>query len=332
LTIRSATLGSSRLSGNTGIGFSWKTGTTANVKGIRILACTTPSDSTACVAPAGASFGSSSLSSVGGQLSPTWTYTVNSANDIILTKAAGDSLTAGVTETVNLASFVNPNTFGTFFFRVITYSTTTAANVDSVDFGAIAVSTARTLTPQVDVAEALTFRVANTITACDGSSETHSADPNDAASDLVTLSPNPMTISGTSSGTAQFCATTNSQFGYAITYADWGSNSYDGHKGFWNGSHEFNPGGISAFTSTPGTEQFGFKVAMTSGSGSGTVTAPYNAATYNYDDSGLPVQLASTSAPSLANIYTISYVANVSAITPGGTYRAHQMFVCTATF
>lgn len=331
LTIRSATLGSSRPSGNTNIAFSWKTGTTATVRGIRILACTTPSDSTACVAPAGASFGSSSLSGVGGQLSPTWAYTINSANDVILTKAGGDPLTAGVTETVSLANFINPSTIGTYFFRVITYSTTTAANVDSVDFGAIAVSTAHTLTEQVDVAEALIFRVANTISACDSVSETNILDPNDSASDLVTLSPNPMTIAGTSTGTAQFCASTNAQNGYVITYADWGTHSYDAHAGFWNGSHEFNPGGILAFTSTPGTEQFGLRVAV-AGPGSGTVTAPYNAATYSYNDSGSPVQLASTSASTLANIYTISYAANVSVTTPGGTYRAHQMFVCTATF
>jgi len=118
------------------------------------------------------------------------------------------------------------------------------------------------LTEQVDVAEALIFRVANTISACDSVSETNILDPNDSASDLVTLSPNPMTIAGTSTGTAQFCASTNAQNGYVITYADWGTHSYDAHAGFWNGSHEFNPGGILAFTSTPGTEQFGLRVAV----------------------------------------------------------------------
>jgi hypothetical protein len=332
LPVRSATLDDSR-PGDPNVHFSWNSTTASTIKAVRIQLCTDGLKNTACTTPTGADLSTSTLSATGGQLGVTgWAITtVVSAHEILITNATGAVTTIGGTSTLDLANFTNPTSIGTFFFRISTYTTTVAAPGDSVGYGAIADSTARSLTETVDVAESLIFRVANTITTCDGTSETNIADPNDAASDLVTLSPNPMTTSGASTGTAQFCASTNAEHGYSITYADWGSNSYDGHKGFWNGSHQFNPGGISAFTSTPGTEQFGFKVGVT-GAGAGSVTAPYNAATYNYNDSGSAVQLASASASTVANIYTISYLANVSATTPGGTYRAHQMFVITATY
>jgi hypothetical protein len=332
LPVRSATLDDSR-PGDPNVHFSWNSSTASLIKGIRIQVCTDGLANTACTTPTGSDLTPATLTSTGGQLGASaWAITtVVSAHEILITNATGASTTIGGTSTLDLGNFVNPTSIGTFFFRISTYTTTAALPGDSVSYGAIGTSTNRSLTVTGDVAESLVFRVANAISVCDGASETNIADPNDAASDLVTLSPNPMTTSGASIGTAQFCASTNAQHGYAITYADWGSNSYDGHKGFWNGSHQFNPGGISAFTSTPGTEQFGFKVGV-AGSGSGTVTAPYNAATYNYNDSGSAVQLASASVSTIANIYTVSYLANVSATTPGGTYRAHQMFVITATF
>jgi hypothetical protein len=332
LPVRSATLDDSR-PGDPNVHFSWNSSSASIIKGIRIQVCTDGLANTACVTPTGADLSPSTLTATGGQLGVSgWAITsVLSDHEILITNATGAATTIGGTSTLDLGNFVNPTSIGTFFFRISTYTTTVAAPGDSVGYGAIGTSTNRSLTVTADVAESLVFRVANTISVCDGTSETNIADPNDTTSDLVTLSPNPMTTSGASTGTAQFCASTNAEHGYSITYADWGTNSYDAHAGFWNGSHQFNPGGISAFTSTPGSEQFGFKVGV-AGSGSGTVTAPYNASTYNYNDSGSAVQLASATASTIANIYTVSYLANVSATTPGGTYRAHQMFVITATF
>jgi len=297
------------------------------------MVCTDGLKNTACTGPTGADLTPVTLTNTSGELGFSgWSISsVVSNHEILITKSAGAATTIGGTSALDLGNFVNPTSIGTFFFRISTYTTTAAAPADSVSYGAIASSTNRSLTVTSGVAESLVFRVANTISVCDGISETHAADPNDGASDLVTLSPNPITTSGASTGTAQFCVVTNAPNGYAVTYADWGTHSYDAHAGFWNGSHEFNPGGISAFTNAPGTEQFGFKVGV-AGAGSGTVTAPYNAATYNYNDSGSAVQIASASASSAANIFTLSYLANVSGVTPGGTYRAHQMFVVTATF
>jgi len=208
--------------------------------------------------------------------------------------------------------------------------TETAGPVDH-DFGSMDVSTAKAITVTADVGEAMIFRVANSISICDGSNEVNTPDPNDAAADLVTLSPNPMTTSSTSTGTAQFCVVSNAQNGYIVTYADWGVNSYIGHAGFWNGSHEF-PAPRSATVATPGVEEVGFNVSQ-AGLGTGVATGPYASATlFSYNDTGTPTTLASAAAATVANIFTLHYSADVSATTPGGTYRAQQMFVCTATF
>jgi hypothetical protein len=329
---RSATLDDSR-PGDPNVHLSWNSTSVSTIKAIRIQVCTDGLKNVACTGPTGADLTPVTLTNTSGELGFSgWSITsVISAHEILITNTTGAATTIGGTSALDLGNFVNPTSIGTFFFRISTYTTTAAAPADSVSYGAIASSTNRSVTVTSEVNDALIFRVANTITSCDGTSETNIPDPNDAASDLVNLSPDPASANTTSTGTAQFCVVTNAPNGYVVTYADWGANSYDGHAGFWNGSHEFNPGGISAFTSTPGVEQFGFKVSV-AGAGSGTVTAPYNASTYNYNDSGSAVQIASASASSAANIFTVSYVANITSITPGGTYRAHQMFVVTATF
>ena len=98
----------------------------------------------------------------------------------------------------------------------------------------------------------------------------------------------------------------------------------------------------STGTSIVGTEQFGINlVANTSPStfgtnpdngsfGFGTVASNYNT-TNNYRYiSGETI--ASAPKSSGATIYTISYIVNVSSVTPGGDYSSNQSIVCTATY
>lgn len=62
----------------------------------------------------------------------------------------------------------------------------------------------------------------------------------------------------------------------------------------------------------------------------GTVSAAYNTVNsfkYNSTDT-----IASSVSSSSYTIYTISYIANISAVTPGGTYSTGQSIVATATF
>lgn len=111
------------------------------------------------------------------------------------------------------------------------------------------------------------------------------------------------------------------------------------------GSHQ-----IAAMSSTgasqPGTEQFGINlVANTSPSSFGTNpsngTAPNNfgfgGATPNY---GTTNQFRYVAGESVAQApkssgktdYTISYIVNVTSLTPGGTYKSNQTIIVTGTY
>jgi len=340
LPVRSATLNDSR-PGDPNVHFSWNSSTASTIKAVRIQVCTDGLANTACTAPTGASLTPATLTSTGGELGVTgWSLAHVNAHEILITNATGAATTIGGTSTLDLGNFVNPTSIGTFFFRISTYTTTVAAPGDSVSYGAIGTSTNRSITVTGDVAESLVFRVANSV-ASDCSSQTDIADPNDAASDLVTLSPNPMTMSTTSIGTAQMCATSNAQHGYTITYFDAALGGAT--KGFYNGAHEFAVS--NQFTSTIGTEQFGFNLRANTTpavgfdpDGNGLVADLTNADygtvdRFSYNDTGASTILAQKSAPNAATArYTMSYIANISATTPGGTYKAHQIFVITATF
>jgi hypothetical protein len=150
-----------------------------------------------------------------------------------------------------------------------------------------------------------------------------------------------MTMTTTSIGTAQMCATSNAQHGYTITYFDAALGGAT--KGFYNGAHEFPS--VNQFTSTQGSEQFGFNLRANTTpavgfdpDGNGLVADLTNADygttdRFSYNDTGTPTILAQKSVPNAATArYTMSYIANISSTTQGGTYKAHQVFVITATF
>jgi hypothetical protein len=118
-----------------------------------------------------------------------WSLSIVNPHEILVTNSTGATTTIGGNSTLDIAGFVGPTSIGTYFFRIMTYTTTAALPGDSVSYGAIGTSTNRSITVTGDVAESLVFRVANSV-ASDCSSQTDISDPNDAASDLVTLSPN----------------------------------------------------------------------------------------------------------------------------------------------
>lgn len=108
-----------------------------------------------------------------------------------------------------------------------------------------------------------------------------------------------------------------------------------------NGAHSITAMS-STGTSTVGTEQFGINlVANTSPSvfganpnngsfGFGAASTNYNTANNYRYVSGETI--ASAPKSSGETIYTISYIVNVSSITPGGQYSSNQSIVCTGTY
>jgi hypothetical protein len=338
LQSRSVELGSSLTNASNPIRLHWSSGTAGTVRGIRIQVCAnSPSYSVSCAAPSGG-FSASSLAGVGGSLSSGWSYS-GSGNNATLTKASGDSFFASSAASVNIAGFINPSSIATFYLRVTTYSSTGLSTGSELDFGSMAVSTIRSITGSGSAAAKLVFRVANAASVnCD--SQTDIPDPTDVTSDFVTLSPNPGSISQPSLGTAQFCVATNAHFGFVVGYHDAALGGPD--KGFWNGTHEFPVANV--FTSTPGTEQFGFNLRDNASpdfgidpDGTGLVSDLTNpnystVDRFSYNDTGSSSTLAQKGGPNISSRYTISYLANISSSTPGGLYLAHQIFTCTATF
>lgn len=153
-------------------------------------------------------------------------------------------------------------------------------------------------------------------------------------------------------GTAQFWVKAYLAEGYVV-------QSYGGPPK--NGSHSMATSATS-FSSTPGTEQFGINLAVNSIAGAmsgtplaamtnfgadptqapddpadpfgfGEVDSDYNTANsanqFKYSD-GDPIALSIRS--SSDTTFTISYLFNISPVTPAGTYIMHHSIVATATF
>jgi hypothetical protein len=318
----------------------WGTTHASNVKGVRIQVCTTATAGSTCTDPTGFDLTAATLSATGGQLGASgWSMAVVTNREVLITNASGAAVTAGGNSNVDLSNVTNPTVLGTFYFRVTLYTTVTAAPADVISYGSMATSTAHSLTPTGDVSETLIFRVANQV-ATDCASQTDVGDPNDNASDLVTLLPQTLSLSVTSVGTAQFCVATNAGGGFMVSYYDAASGGPT--KGFYNGAHEFAV--ANNFTSAVGVEQFGFNLRNNSvplvgfdpdaaGLVADLTNPQYGTVDqYSYNDTGSNSLLAAKAVPTLSARYTLSYVANISPITSAGTYKARQIFIVTATF
>lgn len=139
----------------------------------------------------------------------------------------------------------------------------------------------------------------------------------------------------TATATATFSVLNYTAYGYVVSIVGAAPNS---------GAHTMTNLATNT-ASTVGTEQFGINlVGNTSpiafGSGPvqvpdssfsfGTVDANYNTSnSYRYNSGET---IASAPKSSGQTDYTISYIANVSTTTPGGTYTGNQAIVCTGTY
>lgn len=136
----------------------------------------------------------------------------------------------------------------------------------------------------------------------------------------------------TSTATAAFSVSDYTSYGYAVQIVG------DPPK---NGNHTI-AAMTSLGTSSPGTEQFGINlVANTSPTsfganidngqfGHGVVEPAYNHPNQFLYSSGDTIAYAPKS--SGVTTYTISYIVNVTPLTPGGAYTSQQSIICTGTF
>ncbi len=144
---------------------------------------------------------------------------------------------------------------------------------------------------------------------------------------------NDLSPTAASTATSQFFATNYTSFGYAVQII---------------GSPPANNGralpAMSAGPSQAGVEQYGINlVANTSpvsvganpdngnpSFGFGVAATGYNTAnSYQYVNGAI---IATAPKSSGQTIYTISYLANVTSVTPGGVYQTGHTLICTGTY
>ncbi len=91
--------------------------------------------------------------------------------------------------------------------------------------------------------------------------------------------------------------------------------------------------GLTSAPLTPGTEQFGIRAGVASGTG--TVAPPYNGTSGNYGFGTSPLNsqlFASTSAASAQAVYNVNYAANIAAPTEVGSYVTTLTYEATTNF
>jgi hypothetical protein len=144
-----------------------------------------------------------------------------------------------------------------------------------------------------------------------------------------------LSTSVTATGTATFKVLNYTAYGYVVNIIG-NPPSYSGHT-------LTNLAANAA--STPGTEQFGINLVANTAPitfGADPVQVPSNtfsfgsaATNYNTTNSYRYVNgetIASATRSSGETDYTISYIVNVSTISPSGSYSGNQVILCTGTF
>lgn len=287
------------------------------VKSLKVQFCTTASG--ACTAPSGFSASSSTLASqpTGLGAATGWTVNVASANELRVLNASNATNPSGAVA-VTWNTVTNPTANNTTFYGIITtYSD--AAWTTPLDAGTVALSTSTQIQVALVVSEALTFCAGTSITGQNCGS---------IAGNLVDLGTGSTT--STSSGTSVLAASTNAANGYSVTVN--GTTLTSGA----NTITALASGGASSI----GSRQFGINLAGANTtpavgaaiSGGGTGTASANYGTNNTFRFATGEIVASVGVPSNANTFTVSYIANIDAVTKPGTYNTNLTYVATANF
>jgi hypothetical protein len=352
VTSRSIQLSSS-LEGNAtttyNVGFT--AATTSTLKGIIVDFCSTdPIIADTCTAPSGFTVGASpSVTSITGLgAGGTWTPTsANSGRTLLLENTTSNTVNSGTAVSFLINNVTNPTTIGSFYARIITYASnlgptnytdtnpTDTGTYPIVDAGGIALSTVQTITVTSKVQEQLTFCV-YTGGSCGTGSGVTLGNTNGALS----------TAGPFVDKTTTYSISTNAYHGAVITME--GGTLTDAN------SDHITANGVTAATSTAGTDQFGMCTYESSGS---TLSFPNN--TYNSGACSGTTQTAGTgstggdngaafgfntantgstygdeiaSATAGASVGVMVFLANVAITQVAGIYTTVLDFIATGTY
>ena len=304
-----------------------------SVGSIQFLYCTTASGT--CTTPTGLDTTGSTMGSETGATG----FSIDTADvngSPYLTRTAS-SITAGTAVTYRLDGIVNPTTTNTtFYVRISTFASTDTTG-SAIDTGTVAASTATQIVLTGTMPESLIFCTGETVT-------TTASIPDCSTATAGSITFNQLfSPTDTATATSQMAASTNASSGYVITVSGptltSGSNTIAAMS--------------SAGVGLRGTSQFGLNLRANTGATStpavGSNVAPAANGTnfkgqpatgydtvdqFKFSTSGDTVANSANSGagPTDAQIFTASYIVNVSGSQTAGTYTTTLTYVCTATF
>jgi hypothetical protein len=344
ITARSLTLEAGATDGGSKPGgvvkhlFQFTLPTSGNVQSIQFKYCTTPADTGAltCVMPTGLVTTSATLTAQNGATGFSMVNTTNGAP--YLTRSAA-SITGPQAVSYEFSTITNPSAANQTFFVRISSFTTSNATGSATDTGSVAASTANPIVLTGIMPESLVFCTGGTVGTTGGFPDCTTASSGAVSFDRL-FSPTDTAIA-----TSQMAASTNAGSGYVIsvfgTTLTSGSNTITAMSTSGTGdpavrnSAQFGAN-LKANTTGVSTPAVGAEVAPSANGTNyrGEALVGYNTVDRfrfvsgeNLADSGNTVLGASDS-----QIFTNSYIVNVSGSQAAGTYTTTLTYICTPTF
>ena len=318
--------------------FAFTLPTNGTLGSIKFLYCTLPGALTdPCTTPTGLVTTTATLTLQTGATGFTIVNTTNGAPYITRTAASTGAVNTAVS--YELSTITNPTTTNqTFFVRIASFASidTTGASTDT---GTVAASTATPIDLTGTMPESLVFCTGATVTTnLSGVPDCSTATPG-AVSFNQLFSP-----TDTATATSQMAASTNAGSGYSITVngptLTSGSNTITAMAAAAAGVRGTSQFGLNlrANTVATSTPAVGTDVAPAAGAAGGTYKGEPATGYGTVDQfkfvSGNSVADSAFggAGPTDAQIFTVSYIVNVSGSQAAGTYTATLTYICTATY
>jgi hypothetical protein len=306
-----------------------------NIGAIEFKYCTTAAGAV-CTTPTGLVTTSATMGSQNGATGFTLNNTTNGAPYI--TRSAA-SVNAGTALSYQLLGVTNPNVPATpnytFYVRISTFAATTPTG-GATDTGTVAASTATQIQLDGTMPESLVFCTGGTVGTTGGVPDCATATSGSVSFNQL-FSP-----TDTATATSQMAASTNAGSGYVVTVngvtLTSGSNTVPAMGSSTTGVRGIGQFGLNlkANTVATSTPAIGSEVAPAANAANyrGQAMAGYNTVdNFKFVTGDSIANSANGGAGGTdAQIFTASYIVNVSGSQPAGTYTTTVTYICTPTF
>ncbi len=238
-----------------------------------------------------------------------WSVDATTNGTVNITFATGETPASASGRTIVLGSITNGSTANTTYYTTVQTFNNTDCSTSPVDDGG-----------------------QSTYVFVDGVVVTATVNPTLTFTvDSTTCNLGTLTSSSTGNCSHTITAASNATSGYVI--------SYIASPTLTSGGNTITANGASAVANATNTEQFGLNLVANSSpsvganpsGGTGAAAANYNTAnSFAFTTAGATV--ATTAGPSALTTYTVSYIANIDAVTEAGLYTKTQTYTITATY